>query len=1126
MTTLAAKSIGHAEGLGAFRPLAFAIACFLAWSSGLSQKPSLAADSLLPSFRAWQRSNEGQLTIEWSTTARLQHERVGDRLILRFAQPPSAEARTTLKGLTNFVAVDRTAFKDNELALALKPGVFSKVGVQSERIVTVDFSRDPATAPQSNIVVAAIDNGIRLILDWPGPTRVETTEDINRFDLDVVPPRQLDKAKLADLSQSLRPWFHNLGLETHPDRTTLSFVLKPEISSSIQQARADQTIIDFVRTSFAFPEPAAGPDRQVFIPAKRPVTQEVVIETAAAMPPIPKMRPIRKAASITPTQVESKGSKIVNASYKRPKNLVIEWSQPVAAAVFFRAGHLWAVFDQPDASLLTSFPRSPSAFGPGSIVPADGGIALRFPLLYPVNVRVSQTDKGHWKIEPVSSLLLRPRSLTIEHGEGSASLRITPVSGENIVSLIDPDVGDQLHVLPFRDLGIGQPTRRRFVDLDLLPTTRGVVWRRLNDELTAEVSETALAFGKPSGLSLSKIMPESQDGSEPTNVDVSPKEKPGEAEPNRPSSMAQSEKKASLDRSVARPAMTDKDPLPIETSPSSYVNLAKSGVERELAYEYRRIRRQAIAKAAPENRDRARLDLARLLVSERLGTEARIVLDAISDDADDHVVRQKRALDGISAFLIGQHAKASTLLFDPDLNKDTEIDVWRAALESSENQWQAAAERWRNTNEILDVYPPRLKLDLGLMALKSAIETNDNKMIRRGMRRLTSLQLDAYDQARFDAVRALKAERSGDVDKARALLTALTDSPNPKVRTLADFELAALDLAMDADDMAALAALDRRMPLWRGHPEEQAMLDKLARRYRDANALRKALTIWRRLLRLYPEATKNKDIRMARQNAFMQALANLSEPALDRIDVYSIYLDFTDLIPADPEAREVHRHLARHLTELDLLDEAIDVLQSLMTSTSDDQERAEFGTEIAALMLRQDRAAPAIAILDSTGSEREAGLPALKEKRLLIRGEALARLGRADDALRAIRDLQSQAARRLRAKIFWSERRWRRLAAAVEAYFADTDPTQSLSEDEQELVLWLALARQKGEDPEQLSDLRNRYAASMQEGLYGEAFNVATQGAINTSDIRSLLARTGDQLAEIERFRKATPVIQ
>ena len=1111
-----ASNAGAVYRRGVFGRRAAALAFVLTLVSFIGQNLSLAADLTAPSLRAWQRSHEGQLTIEWPSAARFHHQRAGDQLLLRFAHPPAGDISSKLRQISSFIALDQSALNGNELRLTLQPGVLSKVRVEGKRLATIDFSRDPRAQPPSNILVSAIDHGVRLVINWAGPTHVQASKGINRLQLNIVPPRELAPGKLSELRRSLKPWLHDLRLDVQDERAVLALMLDSLVTPSVKPSGAAQTIIDLGRIPSSLPAPAAGPRQEVFLPAKKPRLAEVIERERPDRPPIPKERPAWETTSTAPSSSEPQVETIADIAQDKPDALVIDWGKTVAAAIFVRAGHLWTVFDETDASLLNAFPKSPAAFGPGAIVPADGGFAFRFPILEPVDIHVDKTSDGDWRIEPLASNdKLRP--LEIEHGDASASLRIMPISGGQIVSIDDPDVGDRLDVLPLNTTGVGQPAQRRFVDLEMLPTAQGVVWRSLNDQLTAEIDGEALIFGTPLGLSLSKLMQTHQGSSDHAVIKAVAKKDPEDTRVDDDNTQRR------ITETTRRPAKYTKAAALKSAKPSSSFNLAKAGVERELVNEYRRVRRQAITKAAPERRDQARLELARLLVSERLGTEARIILNAISDSAAADVTRQKLALSGVSAFLVGHRAMASDLLLDPELNDDTEIDIWRAALESSENQWQTAADRWRKTSDILDVYPPKLKLDLGLMALETAIETSDDKMIRRGLRRLNALELDAYAQARFDAVRALKAERDGDTEKARSILMALAGSPNRKVRTLADFELAALDAQQGKADIAALAALDRRMPLWRGHPEERSMLDKLARRYRDANALRQALTIWRKLIKLYPDQAESEPLKIARQETFKDALANTNEPALDRVDVYAIYLDFTDLVPEDPEARELHRHLARHLEDLNLLDEAMDVLQPLMASAADDLEQAELANKMATLMLRQERASPAIALLDGMDIQSPELPTPLQEEMLLLRAQALLKMGRADDALRVIRDLQSQPARRLRAEIYWKERSWPRLAAAVEAYFEDVEPAAPLTEDEQELVLWLALARQKGSNTSRLSDLRERFSRSMAEGPYATAFDIATQHSLRSGDIRSLLVATGDQLTELDRFRNTKP---
>ena len=218
--------------------------------------------------------------------------------------------------------------------------------------------------------------------------------------------------------------------------------------------------------------------------------------------------------------------------------------------------------------------------------------------------------------------------------------------------------------------------------------------------------------------------------------------------------------------------------------------------------------------------------------------------------------------------------------------------------------------------------------------------------------------------------------------------------------------------------------------------------------------------------------------------------------------------------------------MARHLTELDLLDETVDVLQSLMTSTDDDLERSKLAVEIAKLLLQQDRAKPALSVLDGSEVSRITVPSTLDEERQMTRAHALAQLGRTDDALRALGDLQSDPAQRLRAKFLLGRAP---LASTCRCHlsrtFADVDLSSVLTRDDQEMVLWLALAHQRENLPEKLLALRERFAAAMRDGPYAEAFDVATQSTARASDIGALLTATRNQLAELQRFRKTTPTL-
>ena len=1080
------------------RLLGLVLAIFL--SGGSTAEKALAANKTPPTLTAWEQADVGRLTIEWADATRVRQRKSGDQLVLRFVDPLPYDFGGTAQKIARFIDPDRTKVSDRDLILTLRKGVTADVTIRQKRIVTIDFERDPSLTPEAAIDVSAIEDGVRLTIRWPGPTNVVSTSDKNELRLQITPDRDIDSAEIATLQTTLKPWLSHIRLDRSEDGKVLLIGLQSAIDPAVRPDGLATTIVELTRTRAPLPIASVPSSNTVFIPKKRPSpSTDATTLAARAGPPIPKPRPNRNSTGPFAQSSDGQAPPEQTPAEDHPNALIFDWPTSVGAAAFLRAGYLWVVFNESDQRLLREIPKPPPSFGAGAFVTADGGTALRFRVKTATDIQVTRTEDGRWRIDPTADAP-SAKPMSVERIDDLGTLHVTPALSDQIVSMIDPMVGDQIDALPLPEPGIGQPASRRFVSLQLLPTSQGVAWRPLNDGLSARVDDQSLIFSPP----------------QPTTSVVVKAPAPKESLIENPST-------STIERRASRPARTASRRSAADPVRSSSFAFADSGVDRPLVPETRRILRQAVRRAPPEKRDRARLKLARFLVSERLGSEARTVLDAISDDAAIDIQKQRRALLGAAAYLVGNLDEAADLIGAPDLKNDKEIDVWRATLQSRQQTWSEAAESWRTASETLDRYPPRLRLDLGLLAIEAAIETNDDTMMRRGFRRLKSLTLTPLDEARVMGVQALKSERAGDLEAARSMFKKLAKSPYQRIRALAEFQLADLDLKEEADPREVLTTLNDRLALWRGHPNEQEILNQLAQRFNDADAFRQALRLWRRLIDHHPEAGEDADLAKLRQETFIRALTGATEAAFETADPYAIYLDFVDLLPKDPEAREIHRHLAKHLIDLDLADEAIDVLKRLMSSSQNDAERMDFAIKTAMLMLQEGRPDQALALLTST-AETNAPLPdPLLERMRLTTSRVLSDLDRTDDALLELKGLQSQTARRLRAEILWNAKRWQQLAASIESYFADDEPAPSLSEVEQQLAVWLALARNRVGTPSQLRDLRLRFGDAMQDGPHADIFNVATQGLPEAKDIPALLEDTERQLSELQRFRSAVP---
>lgn len=1034
----------------------------LALMNGVTAEPSQAATGDQVTMRASQGAEGGRLLIEWLAPIKVLQKKDGNRLMLRFSRPLSVDTGPALGRLAAYLNVDQTTIDGTDFTLMLKPGIAAKLEIKKQRLVAIDLSREQPNGLSVKLNVSRLQNGMRLSFHWPRMRGFKAQDKEGRLLVTFNADSRISPVDLRYLNDTLQPWFSKVQQKSEPASTSLAFDLRPMIVPSVRGAGENHVVIDLIRDASAL----KGNAETNIVPAFKPKLPEMASALSGEKwPPIPERRPETANASIAADKSETIDKAASHEHGSKVDELVFDWESSVGAAVFKRAGYLWIVFDAlPTSSKTPLPPPAPPPLMAGEMMPADKATVIRFRISTDIGFDTRRDERGRWVVRPDRDPT-PPDPVSIMPASTPGILHAVASSGGRMIDVEDPLVGDRLSIWTIQQAHVGQQKRRRFVDLEFLPSIQGLVWRPFNDGIVARSIPKGIEFSSERGLALSRRPDISVDGSVASAQHLhAPREQQDHddllaivlaSEPED-----HGEDPASRSEEVpATPAVAEQKAL--DAKPSSYLDLVNAGLDRELVAETRRILRQAIGKVAPEERDQARLRLARLLVAERLASEAKIVLNNISEKLEGPIAASKRALHGASAFLTGDLDEASQLLRAPEFDEDDEIGLWRAALDSIDKDWQTAAQGWKAAGRNLDVYPSKLRLELGLLALESAIETNDDAMIRKGFRRLKTLNLQPYEKAKIDRLHALSAVRDGDLKRAKEILQTLTDGRYAGLSVLADFELMSLSLSEGSADPRLLAALHDRLPLWRGHPQEIDMIDRLARRYRDAREPREALSLWEHLAKIHPETEDNPVIRNLRHTTYAEAINELAGQEIGLLDAYSIYLDFIDLLPAAPKARIVHRSLARHLAGLDLLNEAVLVLQPLLESATDDVEEAEIGAEMATLLLSQGRPGEALSVLDRIGVRGRADLGALEVDRHIMKARALTLLDRDDEALTQIQDLQTSPARHIRAEIFWKQRNWSRLAAVIGSFLNDPALSLPLRDDDQKLVLWLALAREQ-----------------------------------------------------------------
>jgi hypothetical protein len=214
--------------------------------------------------------------------------------------------------------------------------------------------------------------------------------------------------------------------------------------------------------------------------------------------------------------------------------------------------------------------------------------------------------------------------------------------------------------------------------------------------------------------------------------------------------------------------------------------------------------------------------------------------------------------------------------------------------------------------------------------------------------------------------------------------------------------------------------------------------------------------------------------------------------------------------------------MAERLAALDLIRPAAASLEALLDGL-EGVDKAAAGADLAELWLREPDAEAALAALER--SHIETPLPvALDQRRRVLQAAALARLERRAPALELLDGLNTPAADRLRVALLWQEQNWPHLVPAIEETLARRgDSAAPLTEDEQAMVVQLALAHGRLGDSAALAQLRTRFAAALRGQPLEPSFLMATVASGEAVEPEAALAEAEQHVQRVREYLESVP---
>ncbi|MCZ6484032.1 MAG: hypothetical protein O6757_12455 [Alphaproteobacteria bacterium] len=778
------------------------------------------------------------------------------------------------------------------------------------------------------------------------------------------------------------------------------------------------------------------------------------------------------------------------ASTRDVTKLRFGWRQVAAAAVFTRAGFLWVVFDRPAVFDLRGrggkrgrgFTRFEKRFSQSTV---SGATVVRIRLGAKTHP-VANRNGTEWIIElrkeppPLSEGIPLETHLAAITGP---RLFFNVAGGGKALKLTDPEVGDQIWVVPVAGAGLGVGERRNFAELHILASAQGVAVKPMVDGLEVRTLPKGIELTKIGGLRLSDRR---RQGAHADGV------------PDEPTAVGETRGGLLFDFEAWQ--------------------RRKAGIFTQAKHELLR----AVIKAPEGQRNAARFQLAQFFFSFGFATDVIALLQVIEADAPELTNEAAfRALRGASHYLRGRYKKAERDLFHPSLDPEREVALWRAVLAGSQGNWTTAAKYFSRSEAILKAYPRGLRIPFGLLAAEAALEVGEMGLAKVHLDALAELAPDGVHIGKVAYLRGRLHAKVSDVEGAMLAWDRAIRIGRLRVRVKASF--ARIELLVKEDKIShpeAIKELEKLRYAARGGDIEFDFLRWLGELYLAEGDFKNGLMTLREAATYFPKEVRAREVTREMRAAFIRLYIDGAADELPPLTALALYDEFRELTPLGDVGNELITNLAGRLVKVDLLDRAVALLKHQINTRLKGVQKTRAANQLAFVYLLDRKPDDALAVLDGKVAPDTPPEVAIQRRHLKVRA-----LGEIADYAKAVKLLGgdfSRDADLLRAEIFWRTQEWGE-AAKVFARLVpaqmneeDKDGDNSFGDEEKRTVLNWAIALSLSGNSAGLDAVRRRFAKQMAEGPYNEAFKVVTSHtAAPITNYRMLTQK----VAEVDHFQ-------
>jgi hypothetical protein len=955
---------------------------------------------------------------------------------------------------------------------------------------------------------AILRDRARLTFEWPQETKI--TASVHGNSLQVTFNRKANPDAVPAL-KALYPYV--TGVERKSDGKTLVFTLdKPykirsfqsETINGVELLGIDMAARPVAKRFTALapaageetPPPAAAPE-----PAAPVAAEPVAVPPAAPPPaevaqpqPLPPPGPPPVAAEGAETNPQTAAAApagppdhVTVGVSAATDNAVLRFpfTERTAMAVFIRARTLWIAWTKPLPADLTDFDSLPrTVIGKAEVVPGKNATVIRMPIDDGMNVGVAKEQNSFdWAVlvTPKKRGLARALPAQVNTDPPTpAHVFLPALEAAEPVTITDPQVGDQLIIVPFYATGEGISPALQFIDFTLLETAQGMAVVKKSDEAAVIPTRNGLRVSTPQGAVLT----------------------PGLAPVDQSKAAVGSQEAATLFPNELWKA----DPDPQKQAKQVHA-LFHNVVESE----------------NPQDANTARLRLAQLYLSQGMAVEALGFLDGINRVNPTFYRSSKLgALRGAANFLMYRFTDASHDFAAAELNNNKEVDYWRAMLADLLGNPDQSYDYLSLNNDYFSKYPTLLRQRLAIVAADRSISGKD---YNNALKIFDTLTADNLVESIGPYVNFLMAKISAETGQEKDALETwdklADDYKYPFVQTRAEFSRILWGVehnTITKDE--EIERLEKLRLAWHGDSLELNILTMLGDLYAERNDYIDAMRIWHGGVTSFPNTSTSVDMARKMQEAFISMFNEGVADQLPPLEALSLYYEYRNYTPTGNVGNAIINHLADRLVTVDLLDQAATLLDRQMRFQMEKEARSEAGAKLATVYLLNHQPAKAlIALQDSVYGENALMLRLLRNR---LAAQAMVDLEQYDKALLTLGQDNNADAELIRINIYWREKNWPQLITGIENMLKTRkDITAPITTEESEYLLRLALAYVFQDNRVQLQYLHDYFGPLMAKNANKDVFEFITGGDVilTTTNFDQVVQNISDTRSFIENYR-------